>query len=70
MRDAAEDGGDPAVRPADRVLDLRERAGPVRSSSQLVEQLAHQVAAAVVEEGDLVGFGHGIPRRVLHLHAS
>src|SRR5204862_7260288 len=55
----------PARRPADRVLDLRERPRPIGSRGETVEKLPHEVAAAVVEAGDLVGIAKGVPRRVL-----
>ena len=53
VRDAAEHRGDPAPRPSDRVLDRRERPRLVRAPRERSEQLAHQVAAAVVEADDL-----------------
>ena len=43
----------------------REGARPVGGFGQPVEQLAHQVAATVVEAADLAGVGHGVARRVL-----
>jgi hypothetical protein len=56
---------DPALRPADRVLDLRKRARSIRSSGQAVEEPAHQVTAAIVEALDLIGIFHRVLRRVL-----
>ena len=67
VRDAAEDGRDPAPGPADRVLDLREGSGVVRRGSQAAEQLAHERATAVMEPGDLVRLGHRVVRSVLRL---
>jgi hypothetical protein len=60
MGDAAEHRRDPPARPSDRLLHLRERAGEVRHGGQAVEQLAHQIAAAVVEPRDVVGVGHDV----------
>ena len=65
VRDPAEDGRDAAAWPAHRVLDLRERSRPVGCLGQRVEQLSHEVAAAVVEGGDLVRLVHGVLRGVL-----
>jgi hypothetical protein len=65
VEDAAEHRRDPPPRPADRVLDLRERPRAVGRLGELVEQLAHQVAAAVVEAGDLVRVDERVVRRVL-----
>ena len=62
---AAEHGRDPAVRPSQLVLDLREAAGPIGRGGQRVQQLAHEVTAAVMEAGDLAGIIHGVMRRVL-----
>ena len=53
--DAAEHGRDPPPRPAHLVLDLRERPRLIGPRGKGVEQLAHQVAAAVVEPLDLAG---------------
>jgi phage shock protein PspC (stress-responsive transcriptional regulator) len=63
--DTAEHGRDPAARPADRILDLREGAGLIGRVGQRVQQLAHEVAAAVVEAGDIPGSAHRVLRRVL-----
>jgi len=63
--DPAEDRGDPATRPSDRVLDGGKGARPVRRLGQLPEELAHQVAAAVVEALDLARLGHRVLRGVL-----
>ena len=68
VRDAAEDRRDPPARPAHRILDLREGARAIRSVGEGVQQLAHEVAAAVVEARDLAGILHGVVRRVLHAH--
>jgi hypothetical protein len=62
---AAEDGGDAAAGPSHPVLDLPEGARPIGGAGQGVQQLAHEVAAAVVKEGDLAGLGHRVVRRVL-----
>ena len=62
---AAEHRRNPAMRPADRVLDLRERPRPIGSRGETVEKLPHEVAAAVVEAGDLVGIAQSVPQRVL-----
>src|SRR4051812_12087283 len=62
---AAEDRRDAPARPADRVLDLAERARAVGDARELREQGAHEVAAAVVERGDLAGVGHRVLRGVL-----
>jgi probable F420-dependent oxidoreductase len=67
--DAAEDGGDAAAGPADGVLDLREGTGDAGNACELLEQGAHEVAAAVVEALDGVGVGHHVLGRVLH-HAA
>ena len=64
-RNATENRRDPAPRPADRVLDLRKRARSIRSSGQPVQELAHQVAAAIIETLDLIGTVHRVLRRVL-----
>jgi hypothetical protein len=53
-------------RPADRVLDLGERSWPVRPRGEAVEQLAHQIAAAVVEPLDFLGLVHRVVRGVLN----
>ena len=63
--DATEDRRDPPVRPADRVLDLGEGARPVGRLGQAVQELAHEVAAAVVEARNLAGVDHRVRRRVL-----
>ena len=55
MRHAAEHRCDPAVRTPDPVLDLREGPRLIGGRGQPVEKLAHEVTAAVVEAGDLVG---------------
>jgi hypothetical protein len=65
VEDAAEDGRDPAPRPADLILDLRERPGPIGRGGERVEQPAHQIAAAVVEALDLLDVVHRVMRRVL-----
>src|SRR5215207_7649471 len=66
VRDASQRGADPASRPAGRVLDLREGPRLVGRLGEPVEQLAHEVGAAVVEPRDLVGIGHGVLRGVLN----
>ena len=53
------------MRPAERILDQRERSRPVGQNRQFVEQRTHQVAAAVVEARDLAGLEHRILGRVL-----
>jgi len=63
--DTAEHGGDPASRPPERVLDLGERPRLVGRVGQSVQQLAHEVAAAVVEALDLAGVIHRVMRRML-----
>jgi hypothetical protein len=65
MEDPSEHRGDPAARPPDRVLDLREGAWPVGCGGERREQLAHEVAAPILEAGDLAGIVHGVVRRVL-----
>jgi hypothetical protein len=57
---AAEHGCDPAARPAHRVLDLWERTRLLRRRGERIQELSHQVAAAVVKAGDLVGIVHRI----------
>jgi hypothetical protein len=64
MEDAAEDRRDPAPRPSDRILDLWERARVVRRRGETVEELAHQVAAPVVEARDLLWLVHCVLRSV------
>src|SRR5262249_43864053 len=66
----AQHGGDPAPRPANRVLDLRERPRAVRRGGQGAQQLAHGIATAVVEAGDLPGVLHRVVGRVLEPHRS
>jgi hypothetical protein len=65
VTDAAENRRDPPPRPADLVLDLRERSRAVWRAGQGLEQRSHQFAAAVVKALDLVGVGHRIVGRVL-----
>src|SRR5947209_16150551 len=63
--DAAQHRRDAAAGPSNRVLDLGERARTAGCCRESVEQLAHQVAAAVVETGDLGWIAHDIPDSVL-----
>src|SRR5437588_12810156 len=65
MADAAEHRGDPPVRPPERILDTGEGAWPAGRHRRLVQQLAHEVAAAVVEPRDLVRMVHGVLGDVL-----
>jgi hypothetical protein len=65
VEDAAEHRRDPPPRPADRSFYVGERARPVGRLGERVQQLAHQVAAAVVEAGDLVRVDQRVVRRVL-----
>ncbi len=68
MRSAAhpaEHRRDPPARPAERVLNLRKRTRPIGTGGELAEQLAHQLAAAVVEALDLLGLVHRVGRCVL-----
>jgi hypothetical protein len=71
VRHATEHRGDSPARPPDRVLDVGKGARPVRLLGQLSEQLAHQVAAAVMEALDLPRLGHRVLRGVLaEAHSS
>jgi hypothetical protein len=63
--DATEHAGDPPARPGERVFDLRERAWVIRRGGKRAQELAYQVAAAVVETLDLVGIIHRVLSRVL-----
>jgi hypothetical protein len=65
VMDAAEDRGDSPVRPADRVLDCWEGPRLAGRGGEAVEQLAHEVAAAVVKARDLVRIAHRVLRRML-----
>jgi hypothetical protein len=65
LRHPTQHGGDPAARPSEHVLDQRERTRLIRRRGKAVEQLAHQVAAAVVERRDLARVVHRVLRRVL-----
>jgi TfoX/Sxy family transcriptional regulator of competence genes len=65
VRDPTEHGGDSPARPSDRVLGFGEGSRPAGCGRQLVEQLAHEIAAAVVEPGDLAAVLHGVLRCVL-----
>jgi hypothetical protein len=62
---AAEHGGDPAARPAERVLDRRERPRHVRRRGQLGKQRTHEVGATIMEARDLGGVAHGVAGRML-----
>jgi len=54
MPDAAEHAGDPPSWPADRILDLGERARLVRHTRQSPQQVTHQVVSPIIEKHDLV----------------
>ena len=62
---AAEDRRDPAPRPAERVLDLGERARPLRCLGQLVQERTHQVTRTVVEASNLARVFQDVLRCVL-----
>ena len=57
---AAEDRGNSAAGPPDRILYRGKCARPVGPSGEVVEQLAHEIAAAVVKPLDLTGVLHGV----------
>jgi len=63
--DAAEHAGDSPTWPGERVFDLRERARVIRRSGERAQEVAHEVAAAVVETLDLVGVVHRVVSRML-----
>ena len=65
-RNTPENRRDPAPRPTDRVFDLGKRTRSIRHGRQAIQELAHQVTAAVVETLDLIGIVHRVLRRVLH----
>jgi hypothetical protein len=65
VRDSAEDRRNPAGGPTHIVLDLPKGAGSVGRVGQRAQQLAHEVAAAVVKPGDFAGIAHCVLRGVL-----
>src|ERR1700722_8219410 len=58
---AAENARDPSTRPTDRILHIRKSPRRIGRQGESVEQLPHEIAAAVVKPRDLTG----IPHRVL-----
>ncbi len=65
MPDAAEHAGDPPPWPSESILDPGKRAGPIRRAGQSVQQIAHHIAATIMDPRDLVGVIHRIQHSVL-----
>jgi hypothetical protein len=62
---AAEHRSDTAARPAQRVLDRRERPREFGSGRQLGKQRTHEVGGTIMEPRDLGGVAHRVAGRVL-----
>jgi len=65
MEDAAEYRRDPPAGPPDRILDHRKGTRLIWRLRERVQELAHQIAAAVIEARHLVVFEHRVVGVVL-----